>query len=70
MEQKREVLAYLQKALEAAGVNASLILSEDGKTVEFTDLAVYGPKHISVAFDSPAAMIVDVIDGAAKWFVR
>lgn len=70
MEQKREVLAYLQKALEAAGVNASLILSEDGKTVEFTDLAAYEPKQISVAFDSPAAMIVDVIDRAAKWFVR
>lgn len=32
MEQKREVLAYLQKALEAAGVNACLILSEDGLT--------------------------------------
>ena len=53
-----------------ADQNPGWTLSEDGKTVEFTDLAVYEPKHISVAFDSPAAMIVDVINGAAKWFVR
>ena len=69
-EQKRDVLACIQQAAEYAGKDLSFILTEDESEVEVTNLRSYEHITIRVAFDSPAAMIVDVINGAAKWFVR
>ena len=68
-EQKRNVLACLQKATEYAGKDLSFVLTEDEKEVEVTDLRSY--EHITIrgAYDSPGALIMDVLKGIERWLM-
>ncbi len=68
-EQKRNVLACLQKATEYAGKDLSFVLTEDEKEVEVTDLRSYEHITIRVAYDSPGALIMDVLQGIERWLM-
>jgi hypothetical protein len=68
-EQKRNVLACLQKATEYAGKDLSFVLTEDEKEVEVTDLRSYEHITIRVAYDSPGALIMDVLKGIERWLM-
>jgi hypothetical protein len=68
-EQKRNILACLQKAAEYAGKDLSFILIEDESEVEVTDLKSYEHCIIRVAYDSPGALIVDVLKGIERWLM-
>lgn len=66
-EQKRDVLACLQQAAEYAGKDLSFILTEDES--EVTNLRSYEHITIRVAYDSPGALIVDVLKGIERWLM-
>lgn len=66
-EQKRDVLACLQRAAEYAGKDLSFILTEDES--EVTNLRSYEHITIRVAYDSPGALIVDVLKGIERWLM-
>lgn len=68
-EQKRDVLACLQRAAEYAGKDLSFILTEDESEVEVTNLRNYKHITIRVAYDSPGALIVDVLKGIERWLM-
>lgn len=70
-EQKRDVLACLQRAAEYAGKDLSFILTKDESEVEVevTNLRSYEHITIRVAYDSPGALIVDVLKGIERWLM-
>ena len=47
----------------------SFILTEDESEVEVTNLRSYEHRTIRVAYDSPDALIVDVLKGIERWLM-
>lgn len=69
MVAKIGTLMYFMKSLDASGRHFDFMLTDNGNTVEITDMNSGSKRKVNVACDSAPAMLLDILKQAGDWIL-